>query len=88
MRKGKLCRPLIRWKPWYTLFPNKVEPDVDYTDEGVTGFPTRKVTCPNCKRRVYADVRALHDGDIYWRVPPHKPRSWWKPRRKKWRKKR
>lgn len=80
---GKMCEYTGPWQPWRTLFPDRREPDTGWTDEGVTGLPSRKVRCPVCKRRIKADVRAGHDGDVIWRIPPHKKRGWWKRRKKR-----
>ena len=81
-KKDKMCDYKDRWHPWYSL-TDKPEPDTDYTDEGRTQFvKAKRVTCPKCKRRVKADIRAGHDGDVMWRVPPHKRKRWWKKNRR------
>jgi hypothetical protein len=78
---GKMCRYIGKWTPWSYLFPDVPEPDTGYRDEGLTGgdrLRSRRVTCPMCKRRVMADVRVGNDGDVIWRIPPHKRKMWWK----------
>jgi len=40
------------------------------------------VRCPICGRRVRLSISVTHDGDFVGRIPPHKPKGWWKKRKK------
>lgn len=57
---------------------------LDWSTGYVLGYkPNRWVRCPKCGRRVKMSVRTNHDGDVIWRIPPHKVKEWWKRRVKK-----
>lgn len=38
----------------------------------------RRVQCPYCNRRMKPDTNTQPDGDMMYRVPPHKRKGWWK----------
>lgn len=44
----------------------------------------KRVTCPACKRRMWASFRLCHDGCcVIYSVPPHKVKKWWKKDKKR-----
>jgi len=84
---SKMCDHKGKWNLWHTLFgtePKSKFGPTEYGDEGMTQFSkSKRVKCPKCGRRVWAELRAAHDGTVIWRVPPHKRRMWWKKTRRK-----
>lgn len=44
----------------------------------IRGIKRPKVKCPTCGRKITPSLAATHDGDPYFRIPPHKIKSWWK----------
>lgn len=44
--------------------------------------PRIRIVCPLCKRRVKSSLGFTHDGEIYHTLPAHKPRGWWKKKKK------
>lgn len=62
-------------------------PSVGWWDasEGVrpTGIKRYRVKCPECGRKLMTSVSLCDDGCcIYHRIPPHKPKGWWKKGKK------
>lgn len=60
--------------------------DFGYNEALAGEIPARtrriRVKCPICARRLIASISVCDDGCcIYHRIPPHKPRFWWKPSR-------
>lgn len=50
-----------------------------------SGVKRIRLTCPVCKRRVIASVKTCHDGCcLYYSIPSHKPKHWWKKQKAKW----
>ena len=42
-------------------------------------YKRKRIQCPECGRRVIARVSFCHDGCcIYYSLPRHKPKRWWK----------
>jgi hypothetical protein len=68
---------LNRFRPsWPTVFFNLERP---------TGIKRIRMVCPTCKRRLIASVSTCEDGCcLYFSIPPHKPRSWWKKKKARW----
>ncbi len=64
----------IRW------YRNYVGPEVLSFFNG----KNKRVTCPECGRKMWAARRTCHDGccPLYC-VPPHKKKGWWKIGKKK-----
>ncbi len=49
-----------------------------------TGVKRIRMVCSKCKRRLWSSVEYHHDGDeVVHRMPPHKPKKWWKKRKEK-----
>lgn len=47
-------------------------------------IPTKYIKCPECGRRVKLRIGFCHDSCcIYFGLPPHKPKYWWKKKNKK-----
>jgi|WetSurSiteA1Bulk_404760.scaffolds.fasta_scaffold01794_7 hypothetical protein len=43
-----------------------------------------RLTCPICGRRVMSSVILNQDGDLLIHsLPPHKPKGWWKKKKKR-----
>jgi hypothetical protein len=52
---------------------------------GVRPEGVKRITmkCPKCKRKLKSSVELNHDGDyVIHRLPPHKPKGWWKRKKK------
>jgi hypothetical protein len=53
--------------------------------ERPVGIKRIRMICPVCKRRIKASVSTCEDGCcLYFTIPPHKPKKWWKQKRAKW----
>lgn len=49
------------------------------------GIKRIRLTCPKCGRRLLASVSTCEDGCcLYFTIPPHKPKGWWKKKKAKW----
>lgn len=77
---GKICSHVGKYK----FYRNSKENENISHWEMFNSRPSRpkdrvKVKCPECKRRVYGQLKYCHDGCcVFIRVPPHKKRMWWK----------
>jgi len=38
----------------------------------------RRVKCPDCGRKIFAQTKLSDDGDLVFLIPPHKIKGWWK----------
>jgi len=57
----------------------------DYGTERPIGIKRIKMVCPECKRKIMPSVSTCEDGCcLYFTIPPHKPKKWWKQKRAKW----
>ena len=49
-----------------------------------TKVKSKRIRCPECGRRIMVGATTNHDEDfVFWRLPPHKVKGWYKPKRKK-----
>lgn len=65
--------------PWRGHLGSQLDKDVDSKMSG----KNKRVQCPVCKRKMWAARRVCHDGCcIYYCVPPHKVKGWWKKPKK------
>ena len=58
-------------------------------DNRPRGVKRKRLTCPKCKRKMLRSIEVCHDGCCtYHSLPPHKPKGWWKRKKKPRREKR
>jgi hypothetical protein len=67
--------------------PNPIHHDDALYGVRPEGIKRIRIKCTKCKRRVMSSVSACHDGCcVRHKLPPHKPKGWWRHRNKKKRK--
>lgn len=82
MAKKKMCTGRLRldWE-------NAGEHSINWQDAQMgmrpSGVKRKRLKCPKCKRKLMSSVKTCHDGCcVYHSLPPHKPKGWWKKRKK------
>jgi len=85
MKQSELCRPKWSYKTnIYTEIPEDLPPD-NFTGTQsfgrVEGIKRIRMKCPKCGRRVMSSVM-YHDNEAIHSVPAHKPKGWWKKKKR------
>lgn len=80
MNQEKLCRPQ-KGGTWEPAGKHKRPWSIAYwmMDERPEGVKRKRLTCPDCGRRLLSSVSICHDGCcLHHDIPQHKPKGWWK----------
>jgi len=53
-------------------------------DDRPKGIKRKRLTCPECGRRLMSSISWDEDGNYFFHtIPPHKPKMWWKKNKKR-----